>query len=118
MHKILPRYYYFIDSFNKDHIKNLDKNIAIIFRKYAKKLDINELKEIKNFCKLTNRKFLLSNNIKLALQLDLDGVYLPSFNKSNKINIYSKKNKFLVLGSAHNLKKLRLKKTKMLMLFF
>jgi len=111
MHKILPRYYYFIDSFNKDHIKNLDKNIAIIFRKYTKKLNINELKEIKKICKLTNRKFLLSNNIKLALQLDLDGVYLPSFNKSNKINIYSKKNKFLVLGSAHNLKEIKIKES-------
>ena len=109
MHKILPRYYYFIDSFNKDHIKNLDKNIAIIFRKYTKKLNINELKKIKKICKLTNRKFLLSNNIKLALQLDLDGVYLPSFNKSNRINIYSKKNKFLVLGSAHNLKEIIIK---------
>ena len=52
---------------------------------------------------------MLSNNIKLALQLDLDGVYLPSFNKSNKINIYSKKNKFLVLGSAHNLKEIIIK---------
>jgi thiamine-phosphate pyrophosphorylase len=109
MHKILPRYYYFIDSFNKDHIKNLDKNIAIIFRKYTKKLNINELIEIKKFCKSSNRKFFLSNNVKLALQLDLDGVYLPSFNKSNRINIYSKKNKFLVLGSAHNLKEIIIK---------
>jgi len=59
MHKILPRYYYFIDSFNKDHIKNLDKNIAIIFRKYTKKLNINELIEIKKLCKSSNRRFFL-----------------------------------------------------------
>tara|TARA_B100001175_G_scaffold148517_1_gene125986 strand:+ start:435 stop:983 length:549 start_codon:yes stop_codon:yes gene_type:complete len=109
MHKILPKYYYFINRFNKDHIKNLDKNIAIIFRKYNKKLNIEEIYKIKKFCKLTNRKFFISNNIKLALKLDLDGVYLPSFNKSLKINIYSKKTKFLVLGSAHNLKEIKIK---------
>ena len=109
MHKILPKYYYFIDRFNKNHINNLDKNIAIIFRKYHKKLDINEIDKIKNFCKFSGRKFLLSNNIKLALKLDLDGVYLPSFNRSSKINIYSKKTKFLVIGSAHNLKEIKIK---------
>lgn len=109
MHKILPRYYYFIDQFNENLIKNLKKNIAIIFREYDKKLNIGEIYKIKNFCKLTGRKFLLSNNIKLALKLDLDGVYLPSFNKSLKINIYSKKTKFLVLGSAHNIKEIRIK---------
>jgi thiamine-phosphate pyrophosphorylase len=109
MHKILPKYYYFIDRFNKDLINNLNKNIAIIFRKYHKKLDIDEINNIKNFCKNSGRKFLLSNNVKLALKLDLDGVYLPSFNRSFKINIYSKKTKFLVIGSAHNLKEIKIK---------
>ena len=109
MHKILPKYYYFIDRFHKEHIKNLDKNIAIIFRKYNKKLNIVEIYKIKKFCKLTGRKFLISNNIKLALKLDLDGVYLPSFNRNTRINIYSKKTKFLVLGSAHNLKEIKIK---------
>ena len=52
---------------------------------------------------------MLSNNVKLALKLDLDGVYLPSFNRSFKINIYSKKTKFLVIGSAHNLKEIKIK---------
>jgi thiamine-phosphate pyrophosphorylase len=109
MHKILPKYYYFIDRFEKDHIKNLDKNIAIIFRKYNNKLNISEINQIKKICKFSRRKFLISNNIKLALKLDLDGVYLPSFNKSNKINIYSKKTKFLVLGSAHNIREIKIK---------
>ena len=43
------------------------------------------------------------------MKLGLDGVYLPSFNKSIKINLYSKKTNFLVLGSAHNLKDIRIK---------
>jgi thiamine-phosphate pyrophosphorylase len=109
MHKILPKYYYFIDRFEKEHIKNLDKNIAIIFREYNMGLNIGKINEIKKFCKLSGRKFFLANDIKLALKLNLDGVYLPSFNKSIKINIYSKKTNFLVLGSAHNLKDIRIK---------
>ena len=109
MHKILPKYYHFIDRFEKKHINNLNKNIAIIFRKYNMKPNIRKINEIKKFCKLSGRKFFLSNNIKLALKLNLDGVYLPSFNKSIKINIYSKKTNFLVLGSAHNLKEIKIK---------
>ena len=72
-------------------------------------LNIGKINEIKKFCKLSGRKFFLANDIKLALKLNLDGVYLPSFNKSIKINIYSKKTNFLVLGSAHNLKDIRIK---------
>ena len=86
MHKNLPKYYYFIDDFNKEHIKNLNKNIAIIYRSYEKTLNLNEI-----------------INIKISIKLDLDGVYLPSFNKSLKINNYAKKNNFIVIGSAHNL---------------
>ena len=85
MHKNLPKYYYFIDDFNKEHIKNLNKNIAIIYRSYEKTLDLNEIINIKKFCRLTGRKFLISNNIKISIKLDLDGIYLPSFNKSLKI---------------------------------
>ncbi len=118
MHKILPKYYYFIDRFNKDYIKNLSKNIAIIFRKYNKKVDIDEINKIKNYCKLSGRKFFLSNNIRLALKLNLDGVYLPSFNKNIRINSYSKKTNFLVLGSAHNLKDIRIKEQQNIDLIF
>ena len=45
----------------------------------------------------------------MALQLDLDGVYIPSFNKDLKINFYTKKKKFKILGSAHNLTEIRQK---------
>ena len=109
MHKNLPKYYYFIDSFNKEHIKNLNKNIAIIFRNYTKPLDLNQIIIIKEFCKLTKRKFLISNNVKLALKLNLDGVYLPSFNKSYRINNYLKKTNFIIIGSAHNLHEVKIK---------
>jgi len=109
MHKNLPKYYYFINSFNKEHIKNLNKNIAIIFRNYEKPLNLNEIINIKKFCRLTGRKFLISNHVKTSIKLNLDGVYLPSFNKSLKINNYSKKTNFIVVGSAHNLYEINIK---------
>ncbi len=58
-------------------------------------------------CKKTKRKFFLANNIKMALQLNLDGVYLPSFNKDIKINCFKKKKKFQILGSAHNIAEIK-----------
>ena len=109
MHNYLPKIYYFIDEFDKEHIKKLSKNIAIIYRNYSKKTDIALIKSIKQFCSNNKRKFLLANNVKIAIRLDLDGVYIPSFNREMKINYYSKKKKFIILGSAHNLKEIRIK---------
>ena len=53
--------------------------------------------------------FYLSNNIKLAIKLDLDGAYIPSFNKSTKHLAYSLKKKFNIIGSAHNIKEIKTK---------
>jgi|TARA_B100001142_G_scaffold297927_2_gene320686 thiamine-phosphate pyrophosphorylase len=109
MHKNLPKYYYFIDKFEKDDIKNINKNIAIIYRNYTRKIDIKLIQNIKDILKKKKIKFFLANNIKLAIKLNLDGVYIPSFNKEFKINSYSKKKKFLIIGSAHNLKEIKIK---------
>ena len=87
----------------------MPKNIAIIYRNYNKILNIDEIKKICNLCKKTKRKFFLANNVKVALRLNLDGVYIPSFNKELKINYYTKKKNFVILGSAHNIKEIRQK---------
>ena len=65
--------------------------------------------KIKNYCKKRGNKFYLSNNIKLAIKLNLDGAYIPSFNKTTKHLAYSFKKNFNVVGSAHNLKEIRMK---------
>ena len=65
--------------------------------------------KIKKYCKLRKIKFYLSNNIKLAIKLDLDGAYIPSFNKSTKHLAYSLKKKFKIIGSAHNIKEIKTK---------
>ena len=41
--------------------------------------------------------------------MGLDGVYIPSFNKKLDHLAYSLFNNFLVIGSAHNLKEVRIK---------
>jgi len=101
--------YYFINKFEPNHIKKLNKNISIIYRNYNSIINVDLLIKIKNFCKKNRRKFYLSNNAKLALKLNLDGVYLPSFNKSLKHLNYQMKKNFLIIGSAHNLKEIRIK---------
>ena len=49
-----------------------------------------------------NIKFYLANNFKLAIKLDLDGVYISAYNNSLRHNNYLLKSKFKILGSAHN----------------
>tara|TARA_B100001175_G_scaffold255100_1_gene222933 strand:+ start:266 stop:790 length:525 start_codon:yes stop_codon:yes gene_type:complete len=101
--------YYFINKFNPNYIKKLDKGISIIFRNYRSSININLLVKIRDFCKKNRRKFYLSNNIKLALKLNLDGAYLPSFNNNINHLSYKFRKKFLIIGSAHNLKEIRIK---------
>ena len=109
MHNILPKKYYFIDKLNKSNIDKQDNNTAIIYRNYSKKLNIEKILKLKNFSKKNKLKFFISNNIKLACQLNLDGVYIPSFNNNIRHLNYSFKKNFIIIGSAHNLKQIRIK---------
>ena len=108
MHKF-NKIYYFIDEFNRKEFKSLNKNISIIYRNYQNKHNYKLIKEIKETCRYQRRKFYISNNIKMALKLKLDGIYIPSFNKlSNYKNLLTIKN-FEILGSAHNVVELKKK---------
>ena len=109
MHNNLFKKYYFIDKFEKSNIDKQDTNTTIIYRNYEKNYEISEITFIKNYCKKKNIKFLISNNIKLSIQLNLDGAYLPSFNKDFDHLGYHFKKDFCLIGSAHNLKEIRIK---------
>tara|TARA_B100000424_G_scaffold88122_1_gene65941 strand:+ start:270 stop:815 length:546 start_codon:yes stop_codon:yes gene_type:complete len=109
MHNFLKQYY-FINKFNPDHLNNLSKNIGIIYRNYSENNNILIIKSISQFCKSSGRKFYISNNIKLAIKLDLDGVYFPSFERSLVHNCYNLKKNFKIIGSAHNLFEMNIKK--------
>ncbi len=102
--------YYFINRFETNNIDKQDKETIIIYRNYsAKKHDEKVILNIKKYCRKKGVKLYLSNNIKLAIRLDLDGAYIPSFNNSLKNLHYSYKKKFEIIGSAHNLKEIRIK---------
>ena len=104
------RKYYFINKLDTNNINKQDKNTIIIYRNYSS-IPTNEtlILEIKNYCKKRKKKFYISNNVKLAIKLNLDGVYIPSFNKNFKHLAYSYKKNFKIIGSAHNIKEIRTK---------
>jgi len=102
--------YYFINKLETNIIDKQNKKTVIIYRNYSTKtFDEKVILNIKKYCKKKGVKFYLSNNIKLAIRLDLDGAYIPSFNKSLKNLNYSHKKEFEIVGSAHNLKEIRIK---------
>ena len=111
MQRKIPYIFYFIDKYNIDELTNLEKNIDLIFRNYNKELKIDEIKSIHKFCKIDKRNLYLSNNIELALRLGLSGVYIPSFNTSlNFASKHSLPDKFEIIGSAHSVSEIRIKK--------
>ena len=102
--------YYFINKFDTNNINKQDKQTTIIYRNYSSSKKNDEIiLKIKNYCKKKNIKFYLSNNIKLAIKLNLDGAYIPSFNRNINHLSYSFKKNFNLIGSAHNLKEIRIK---------
>jgi thiamine-phosphate pyrophosphorylase len=109
MHSKSFNKYYFIKEFNQSHIDKQDKKTTLIFRNYNQQIDEKLILAIKKYCKKRGNKFLISNNIKLAIKLNLDGAYIPSFNKETKHLSFSYKKNFVLLGSAHNINEIRTK---------
>ena len=118
MHKNFPNKFYFIDTFKKNNIDKLDFNTGIIFRNYKKKQSIYEIIKAKKYCKNKKIRFFLSNNFKLALKLNIDGCYIPSFNKSFKHLSYKTKSSFIIMGSAHNIREIRQKEKQKVKIIF
>ena len=107
MHKI--RKYYFINKFDSNNIDKQKTNTGIIYRNYDLKNNLNTIIKLKQYCKKKGFKFFLSNDVRLALQLNLDGAYIPSFNNQTNHLSFSYKKKFLIIGSAHNNKEINIK---------
>jgi len=110
MHYNLITKYYFISNFDTNNINQQNKKTIIIYRNYSsKKIDKTKILKLRNYCKKKGLKFYLSNDIKLAVKLKLDGAYIPSFNKKfDHLSYFYKKN-FEIIGSAHNNKEIKIK---------
>ena len=100
--------YHFISNFKEGEIARLDKKINIIYRNYNQTINKDIIIKLREECKLTGKKIFISNNFKLAIKLKLDGFYIPSFNKALNMK-YKSSNKFQIIGSAHNLKEIKIK---------
>ena len=109
MHINNLRKYYFINKFDTKNIDKQTLNTSIIYRNYDSNYSLKTIIKLKKYCKKKGYKFLLSNNVKLAINLNLDGAYIPSFNKSINHLSFSKRKNFLLIGSAHNNKEIRIK---------
>ena len=118
MHKNIPNKFYFINSFKKNNIDKLDNNTGVIYRNYNNKLNFEEIINIKKHCFKKKIKFYLSNNYKIAIKLGLDGAYIPSFNRDFRHLSYFTKSSFITIGSAHNIKELRIKEIQKVELIF
>ena len=109
MHINNLRKYYFISKFDTKNIDKQTLNTGIIYRNYDSNDSLKTAFQFKKYCKKKGYKFFLSNNVRLAINLNLDGAYIPSFNKSMSHLSFSKSKNFLLLGSAHNNKEIKIK---------
>ena len=116
MHNI--RKYYFINKFDSNNIDKQKKNTGIIYRNYDSKNNLSTIIKLKQYCKKKGFKFFLSNDVRLALQLNLDGAYIPSFNKDTKHLSFSLTKNFIILGSAHNNKEIKIKEKQLVKIIF
>tara|TARA_Y100000590_G_C15295748_1_gene854333 strand:+ start:44 stop:622 length:579 start_codon:yes stop_codon:yes gene_type:complete len=101
MHKILPKFFVFLDQYDGQIFKNNNTNMGIIYRNYNAKKRENELVKIAKACKKNRNQLFVSNDVKLAIKYKAEGIYIPSFNKTKSFANLEKKN-IKILGSAHN----------------
>ena len=106
MHKYLPNLFIFLDQYNSQIFENNNTNIGVIYRNYNDPKRETELIKIAKACKKKRYKLFVSNDIKLALKVRADGIYIPAFNKTKMFLNLEKKN-LIILGSAHNQKEIQ-----------
>ena len=82
--------------------------MGIIYRNYNDQKRENELIKIARACKASRSQLFVSNDIKLAIKVKAEGIYIPSFNKTKGFANLGKKN-IKILGSAHNQKEIQKK---------
>jgi len=107
-------FYFFTTKLTEENKKSIIKfkNISIIYENKEGLGNYQELIKIIKFCREKKIKIYFKNDIKKAYKLNLNGVFLSSYNK--KISIlnyhYNKKNNFKIIGSAHNQREYFLKR--------
>ena len=104
------KYYLIIENIKDINLKNIKKRnkFVIIYRNQKKTQKISDLLKFRLQCRLKSIGFYVANNLKLALHLKSDGIYLSSYNQS-LISLFVRKLNFKIIGSAHSFKEINLK---------
>ena len=103
------KYFFIIESIKDINLKNI-KNFgkySIIYRNNSPE-NIDKLKKFRLKWKIKRIPFFVANNINLIEALKADGLYISAYNKK-LISNYLRRN-FKIIGSAHNIKEINLKK--------
>jgi thiamine-phosphate pyrophosphorylase len=108
MYKKLPNLFVYMDHYNDQIFKNSITNLGIIYRNYSSLKKEVELTKIAQACKKKRYKLYVSNDLRLAMKVKADGIYIPSFNKSKNFMNLEKRN-LCIIGSAHNQKEIKIK---------
>ena len=97
------RFFFFTDKLNLIDQKQINKfkNLSIVYNVAKNNLNINEFLKIKKFCRKKKIKIYFPDNIKIAIKLGADGLFISSTN--NKI-YQPFKSSFKIIGSVHSQK--------------
>ena len=104
------KYFLIIENIKDIDLRNIKilNKFNIIYRNKIFPQKIDELMKFRMLCKSKRIDFFVSNNIKLALLLKSDGLYISANNKDLRL-IRLKNTKYKIIGSAHNIKELNIK---------
>ena len=106
MFVLKSKYFLIIERIKDINLSNIKKNkFVIIYRSYKTKDSLKNLIKFRRECLKKKIKFYIANDLKLCVTLKADGIYLSAFNKSFK-PLSLLKNKFKIIGSAHNYKEI------------
>ena len=104
------KYYLIIENIKDINLKKIKKRnkFVIIYRSKKSNEKKTDLIKFRKKCKLKSIDFFVANNLILANNLNADGVYLSSYNKSFR-PLSLKRSKFHIIGSAHSNKEIYMK---------
>jgi len=104
------KYFLIIENTKDINLRNikLTNKFIIIYRNTGKKQNIDALFKFRRNCKLKKIDFIVSNDYKLMVLLDADGLYISAFNKDLRLSRF-RRSKYKIIGSIHNIKDLNLK---------
>ena len=104
------KYYFIIESIKDIDFKKIKKHkkFTIIYRNQGDPENREDLLLFRKKCKLKSVEFYVANNLNLAINLNSDGIYLSSYNRSFSA-LSLKKFNFKIIGSAHSSKEIYMK---------